>query len=42
MCHLQDGEAPAAALERYCSELEDSAVWGGQLELSVLAEVSEE
>lgn len=36
---LQDGESPDQALQRYCDELESTAVWGGQLELSVLSQV---
>ncbi|KAL6746606.1 hypothetical protein V8C86DRAFT_3119876, partial [Haematococcus lacustris] len=34
-----DGTSAADAVEQYCQELEGTAAWGGQLELSVLAQV---
>lgn len=34
-----DAADPQEALQQYCKELESTAVWGGQLELSALAHV---
>mmetsp|Transcript_25205 Transcript_25205/g.63514 ORF Transcript_25205/g.63514 Transcript_25205/m.63514 type:complete len:138 (-) Transcript_25205:140-553(-) len=38
---IEDCDDPSAEFEKYCSDVEDTATWGGQVEIDALAHVLE-